>query len=132
MTSLQGLHRVLRQLVTHKAFVSLNQLNRVSWLANIYVLRKKLIENNLTDSGNEELRVQVNTLRYELENIEQERDLTALRHEKEVRDLQARADADFRKAQVNGTVFLDSTESCSNDCIVKRQPRAPVTKLIAK
>jgi hypothetical protein len=52
------------------------------------------------DLENEELRVQVNTLRYELENIRQERDLTALRHEKELRDLQAKADADFRKAQV--------------------------------
>jgi len=54
----------------------------------------------LSDFENEELRVQVNTLRYELENIKQERDLTALRHEKELRDLQAKADADFRKAQV--------------------------------
>jgi mitotic spindle assembly checkpoint protein MAD1 len=53
-----------------------------------------------TDFENEELRVQVNTLRYELDNIKQERDLTELRHEKELRDLQLRADSDFRKAQV--------------------------------
>lgn len=51
--------------------------------------------------------MQVNTLRYELENIKQERDVTALRHEKELRDLQSKADADFRKAQVCGV----STES---------------------
>ena len=44
--------------------------------------------------------MQVNTLRYELENIKQERDVTALHHEKELRDLQLKADADFRKAQV--------------------------------
>lgn len=44
--------------------------------------------------------MQVSTLRYELENIKQERQLEALRHEKETRDLQLRADADFRKAQV--------------------------------
>ena len=43
--------------------------------------------------------MQVNTLRYELENIKQERDVTALHHEKELRDLQLKADADFRKAQ---------------------------------
>ncbi|KAJ9313160.1 hypothetical protein DTO271D3_6589 [Paecilomyces variotii] len=55
------------------------------------------------DFENEELRVQVNTLHYELENIKQERDLTALRHEKELRDLQAKADADFRKAQAAET-----------------------------
>ena len=53
-----------------------------------------------TDFENEELRVQVNTLRYELDNLKQERDLTELRHEKELRDLQLRADSDFRKAQV--------------------------------
>lgn len=52
------------------------------------------------DTEKEELRVQVSTLRYELENIKQERDVTALRHEKELRDLQLKADADFRKAQV--------------------------------
>jgi mitotic spindle assembly checkpoint protein MAD1 len=45
--------------------------------------------------------VQANTLRYELENLRQERDLTQLRHEKELRDLQLKADADFRKAQVS-------------------------------
>jgi mitotic spindle assembly checkpoint protein MAD1 len=50
---------------------------------------------------NEELRVQVNTLRYELENFKQERDLMSLRHEKERRDLQLKADTDFRKAQVS-------------------------------
>lgn len=42
----------------------------------------------------------MNTLKYELENIKQERDLVGLRHEKELRDLQLKADADFRKAQV--------------------------------
>ncbi|EEH20199.2 hypothetical protein PABG_02458 [Paracoccidioides brasiliensis Pb03] len=53
----------------------------------------------VTDAGNEELRVQLSTLRYELDNLKQERDLTALHHEKELRELQIRADADFRKAQ---------------------------------
>ncbi|EGD94765.1 spindle assembly checkpoint component mad1 [Trichophyton tonsurans CBS 112818] len=55
------------------------------------------------DVGNEELRVQISTLKYDLENIKQERDLTALQHEKELRELQARADADFRKAQAAET-----------------------------
>ena len=54
----------------------------------------------MSDAANEELRTQINTLRYELENLKQERDLSELRHEKELRDLQARADADYRKAQV--------------------------------
>ncbi|KAJ5682544.1 Mitotic checkpoint [Penicillium macrosclerotiorum] len=51
------------------------------------------------DAEKDELRVQVSTLKYELENIKQERALEALRHEKETRDLQLKADADFRKAQ---------------------------------
>ncbi|KAL4806669.1 spindle assembly checkpoint component Mad1 [Aspergillus unguis] len=51
------------------------------------------------DPEKDELRVRVNTLRYELENSKQERDLMVLRHEKELRELQSRADADFRKAQ---------------------------------
>ena len=40
------------------------------------------------------------TLKYELENLRQERQLEALRHEKELREVQSKADADFRKAQV--------------------------------
>ncbi|KAI9931916.1 Mitotic spindle assembly checkpoint protein MAD1 [Aspergillus wentii] len=51
------------------------------------------------DTEKDELRVQVNTLRYELENFKQERDLMVLRHEKELRDSQLKADADFRKFQ---------------------------------
>lgn len=57
----------------------------------------------LVDAGNEELRVQLSTLRYELDNLKQERDLTALHHEKEIREIQTRADADFRKAQVGNS-----------------------------
>lgn len=53
----------------------------------------------------DELRVQLSTLKYELENIKQERELEALRHEKETRDLQLKADADFRKAQVSRYQF---------------------------
>ncbi|PKY08926.1 hypothetical protein P168DRAFT_26571 [Aspergillus campestris IBT 28561] len=52
------------------------------------------------DTEKEELRIQNNTLKYELENLKQERDLVVLRHEKELRDLQLKADADFRKFQV--------------------------------
>jgi mitotic spindle assembly checkpoint protein MAD1 len=44
--------------------------------------------------------VQVSTLRYELENIKQEQELQTLQHEKETREIQIKADADFRKAQV--------------------------------
>ncbi|KAI5305066.1 hypothetical protein KEM56_005379 [Ascosphaera pollenicola] len=51
--------------------------------------------------GNEEMRVQISTLQYELENLKQEKEFTALAHEKELRELRVRADADFRKAQLS-------------------------------
>lgn len=37
---------------------------------------------------------------YELANLKQEREMEAIRYEKETRSLQLKADADFRKAQV--------------------------------
>ncbi|KAF1809360.1 hypothetical protein P152DRAFT_461545 [Eremomyces bilateralis CBS 781.70] len=52
------------------------------------------------DSGNEDLRAQINTLHYELESIKQERELAALEHQKELRELENRAEADFKRAQV--------------------------------
>lgn len=80
--------------------------------------------------------MQVNTLRYELENIKQERDVTALRHEKELRDLQSKADADFRKAQVCGTglrkAFMKKKKKSNNSLLKYRLPNhqviAPTTK----
>ncbi|KAA8651752.1 hypothetical protein EYZ11_000048 [Aspergillus tanneri] len=57
-----------------------------------------------TDSENEELRVQCNALKYELESFKQERDLMILRHEKELRELQLKRDVDFRKAQAAETL----------------------------
>lgn len=52
------------------------------------------------DTGNEELRSQINTLKYELENINRERELASLQHERGLRELQIKADTDFKKAQV--------------------------------
>ncbi|KAF3013816.1 coiled-coil domain-containing protein mad1 [Penicillium rubens] len=74
------------------------------------------------DVEKEELRVQLSTLKYELENIKQERELEALRHEKETRDLQLKADADFRKAQ--------TAESSSNRATHKSDELAKELKEI--
>ena len=54
------------------------------------------------DIGNEDLRAQVKTLQYELESFKQERELSKMRHEKELRDVQLKAEELFRKAQVLG------------------------------
>lgn len=51
------------------------------------------------DIGNEDLRAQVKTLQYELESFKQERELSKLRHDKELRDVQLKAEEVFRKAQ---------------------------------
>ncbi|CAG7978154.1 unnamed protein product [Penicillium nalgiovense] len=74
------------------------------------------------DVEKDELRVQLSTLKYELENIKQERELEALRHEKETRDLQLKADADFRKAQ--------TAESSSNRATHKSDELAKELKEI--
>lgn len=57
------------------------------------------------DVGNEDLRAQINTLLYEIESFKQEREYTNLRHEKELRDAQSKADADFKRAQVRMRLF---------------------------
>lgn len=56
--------------------------------------------NSKIDAGNEELRVQIKTLRYELETVKQERDVVNLRHEKELRDVQVKAEAYLKSAHV--------------------------------
>ena len=63
-----------------------------------------------SDVEKDELRINVSTLKYELENLRQERDLQALRFEKEARDLQLRAEADFRKAQVSRNSYCGCIE----------------------
>ena len=52
-----------------------------------------------SDTVNEDLRAQINTLRYELETAKQEQEKLKLEHNGEIRDLQVRAEADFKKAQ---------------------------------
>jgi mitotic spindle assembly checkpoint protein MAD1 len=52
-----------------------------------------------SDPINEDLRAQLNTVRYELETAKQEREMMKLEHAQQLRDAQNRADADFRKAQ---------------------------------
>src|ERR1700744_6276933 len=47
----------------------------------------------------ENLRAKINSLEYELKNLQQERGLLALQHEKELREQQIRAENDFKKYQ---------------------------------
>ena len=47
----------------------------------------------------ESLRAKINAQEYELRNLQQERSVVVLQHEKELRELQARAEADFKARQ---------------------------------
>ncbi|KAJ4303568.1 coiled-coil domain-containing protein mad1 [Kalmusia sp. IMI 367209] len=52
-----------------------------------------------SDTVNEDLRAQINTLRYELETAKQEQEKLKLEHNAEIREAQNRAEAEYRKAQ---------------------------------
>jgi chromosome segregation ATPase len=67
-----------------------------------------------SDPANEELRAQLNTVRYELETAKQDLEMKKLEHAQELRDAQNRADADFRKAQqaeATNTLTLKKNEA---------------------
>ncbi|KAI9696107.1 MAG: coiled-coil domain-containing protein mad1 [Candelina mexicana] len=51
------------------------------------------------DHANEDLRAEIKSLRYELENYKQERELASLRHEKELREEQSKSEAEYNRAQ---------------------------------
>ncbi|MCJ1418392.1 coiled-coil domain-containing protein mad1 [Xylographa parallela] len=53
------------------------------------------------DIGNEDLRARIKSLQYEVEAYKQDRDVTTIRHEQELRDAQAKAELDFRRAQAS-------------------------------
>lgn len=65
------------------------------------------------DINDEELRVKVRTLQYELDSIKQERELHDLHHQQELREAQSRAEADFKRAQ--------AAESAANVAIKKAE-----------
>ena len=49
--------------------------------------------------NDENLRARINALEYELKDLQGARTAANLQHEKEIRDVQAKADADFKKYQ---------------------------------
>ncbi|KAL8824818.1 MAG: hypothetical protein Q9191_004802 [Dirinaria sp. TL-2023a] len=53
------------------------------------------------DIGNEDLRAQVKTLQYELDSLKQEREVTNLRHGKELREAQVKAESEYKRAQAS-------------------------------
>ncbi|KAL9027362.1 MAG: hypothetical protein Q9196_004106, partial [Gyalolechia fulgens] len=64
----------------------------------------------MLDPENENLRAQVKAMQYEVNSLKSEREFERLRHEQALRDVQERADADFKKAQV-GEAPLESFQA---------------------
>ncbi|RMZ89161.1 hypothetical protein DV736_g3600, partial [Chaetothyriales sp. CBS 134916] len=65
----------------------------------------------LGDTTQEEnVRARLNTLEYELQNLQQERHMLLLQHDKELRDVQAKADADFKKHQASESASLKANQ----------------------
>ncbi|EXJ88001.1 mitotic spindle assembly checkpoint protein MAD1 [Capronia coronata CBS 617.96] len=58
----------------------------------------------------ENLRARINSLEYELKNLQQERGLLTLQHDKELREQQAKAEADFKKYQAAESAAQKATQ----------------------
>lgn len=63
----------------------------------------------------ENLRAQVKSLQYKVNNLESEREFEKLRHEQVLQDVQERAEADFKKAQVGHNIL---SRSMDMSCVV--------------
>jgi mitotic spindle assembly checkpoint protein MAD1 len=75
------------------------------------------------DHGNEDLRAQLRTLQYELDSIKQERELASLETQNELRDVQARAEEDFKRAQTaerERDVAIRKADSSSREAAEER------------
>ncbi|KAI4243501.1 MAG: hypothetical protein L6R42_010738, partial [Xanthoria sp. 1 TBL-2021] len=68
------------------------------------------------DLQTENLRAQIKTLQYEVTSLKSEREFERLRHEQDVQDVRAQADADFKKAQRSpmADVRFKASESSKN------------------
>ncbi|KAI9847630.1 MAG: coiled-coil domain-containing protein mad1 [Sclerophora amabilis] len=53
------------------------------------------------EQASQDIRAQLKALQYEVSTFKQEKELSELRHEKELRDVEKRAEADFKRAQAS-------------------------------
>ena len=58
------------------------------------------------DIGNEDLRAQVKKLQYEVDHFAQERNYINLQHEKELREVLVKTEAEYKRAQVGRLCLL--------------------------
>ncbi|RMZ82651.1 hypothetical protein DV738_g1644, partial [Chaetothyriales sp. CBS 135597] len=69
--------------------------------------------NNTKLSGttqDENVRARLNALEYEVRNLQQERDMLVLQHQKELNDTQAKAEADFKRYQASESACVKANQ----------------------
>ena len=81
-------------------------------------LRQSVSGNVKPDIGNEELRAQIKTLQYEVDSLKHDREVADLRHEKELREAQVKAEEVFHKARVRVHCDLEFVMSPDMLCLV--------------
>jgi mitotic spindle assembly checkpoint protein MAD1 len=59
----------------------------------------RVVPDEVKDARNDELKAEVEKLKYALSSVEQDKEVTKLRHERELRDAQRKAEEDFKKMQ---------------------------------
>ena len=91
--------RLLLRMPCATLFDNPRRLSQVRHAAGV-CLRIRPSSDMKLDVGNEEFRAQIKTLQYELEMMKQERELSTVHHAKELRDLQTKAEVEYKKAQV--------------------------------
>lgn len=71
------------------------------------------------DLDKENLRAQIKTLQYEVSSLKSDREFEKLRHEQDVQDVQAKADADFKKAQVRQCMLIPTSNNPGLSCVFR-------------
>lgn len=60
----------------------------------------------MADIGNEDLRAQIKSLQYEVDSLKHDREVVNLRHERELREAQTKAEEVLHKARVGAYLNL--------------------------
>lgn len=91
--------RLLLRMLYAKRFNNLMHLGQVREGMREWFSLSSSSDMNL-DVDNEELRAQIKALQYDLEVMKQEREVNTAQHTKELRDLQTKAEVEYKRAQV--------------------------------
>ena len=76
-------------------------------------------DSHTLDLEKENLRAQIKTLQYEVSSLKSDREFEKLRHEQDVQDVRAKADADFKKAQVCQCMLIATSDISELSCVFR-------------